>query len=85
MLWLKELDPFIEVITTNTAAFLPIIFKMPGLKTSIHVTLYMPTHGKDSEFVSDLPELRNCLDNLIERFSDPILYISSSSLRTMVL
>ena len=43
MMWLKELDPFIEVINTNTAAFLPIVFKMPGLKTSVHVTLYMPT------------------------------------------
>ena len=79
MMWLKELDPFIEVINTNTAAFLPIVFKMPGLKTSVHVTLYMPTHGKDSEFVSDLAELRNCLDNLIERFSDPVLYIRGDS------
>ena len=52
---------------------------MPGLKTSVHVTLYMPTHGKDSEFVSDLAELRNCLDNLVERFSDPILYIRGDS------
>ena len=75
MLWLKELDPYIEVVLTNTTAFLPIILKMPGLKTAILVTLYLPTHGKDAEFVSDLADLRNCLDELIERFTDPILYI----------
>ena len=67
MLWMKELDPYIEVIPTNTTAILPIMFKMPGLKTTVHIALYMPTHGKDSDFVSDLAELRNCLDDLAGR------------------
>ena len=70
MLWLKELDPFVEVIKTKSTALLPVLFKMPGLKITLHVTLYMPTHGKDSEFVSDLAELRNCLDEFISSFSD---------------
>ena len=74
-MWLRELDPFIEVISTNTTAFLPIIFKKPGLQTSVHISLYMPTQGKDSEFVSDLAELRNCLDELIARYTDLVLYI----------
>ena len=74
-LWLKELDPYIEVIATDTTAFLPIVLKMPGLQTSVHISLYMPTHSKDSEFVSDLAELRNCIDNLVERYTDPIIYI----------
>ena len=75
MLWMKELDPYIEVIPTNTTAILPIMFKMPGLKTTVHIALYMPTHGKDSDFVSDLAELRNCLDDLAGRSDDPIIYI----------
>ena len=75
MLWRKEFDPFIEVISTNTTSFLPVIFKKPGLVTTAHITLYMPTHGKESEFVADLAELRNCLDELNHRFSKPILYI----------
>ena len=58
------MDPFIEIIPTNTASFLPVILKKPGLVTTVHVTLYLPTHGKDSEFVSDMAELRNCLDEL---------------------
>ena len=74
-LWLKELDPYIEVIATDTTAFLPIVLKMPGLQTTVHISLYMPTHSKDSEFVSDLAELRNCLDNLVERYTDPVIYI----------
>ena len=75
MLWSRQLDPYIEVISTSSSAFLPIIFKMPGLRISIHVTIYLPTHGKDSQFVSDLADLRNCLDELVERFTDPIIYV----------
>ena len=75
IMWLRELDPYIEVISTNTTAFLPIIFEKPGLQTSVHISLYMPTHSKDSEFVSDLAELRNCLDELVARYTDLVLYI----------
>ena len=75
LLWLKELDPYIEVVSTNTNAFLPVILKMPGLKISVHIALYMPTHSKDTEFVADLAEIRNCLDDLTARFSYPVFYI----------
>jgi hypothetical protein len=71
----RELDPYVEVIPTNTTAFLPIVLSMPGLQTTVHITLYMPTHGRDTEFVSDLAELRNCMDELKTRFTDPIIYI----------
>ena len=74
-MWQRDLDPFIEVISTATTAFLPIILKIPGLRTSIHISIYFPTHGKDGEFVSDLAELRNCLDELTERFPDPVIFI----------
>ena len=74
-IWHKKLDPYIEAVPTNTTAFLPIILKIPGLRTSIHVTLYLPTHSKDDEFIADMAELRNCLDELISKYSDPILYV----------
>ena len=36
-LWLKKLDPYIEVIATDTTAFLPIVLKMTGLQTSVQI------------------------------------------------
>ena len=68
----KETNGFANTQPYLSTAFL---FNMPGLKTSVHIALYMPTHGKDSEFVSDLADLRNCLDELKVRFSDPTVYI----------
>ena len=74
-LWQKNLDPYVEIISTTTTAFLPIVLKMPGLRTAIHIAIYMPTSGKDNEFVADLAELRNCLDDLSERYANAVIYI----------
>ena len=35
----------------------------------------MPTQGKDAQFVSDLADLRICLEELCESYPDAILYI----------
>ena len=79
LLWLKELDPYIEIIPTNSTAFLPVVFTMPGLQTSIHLTVYLPTHGRENDFISDLAELRNCLDELDARFPDHVLFVRGDS------
>ena len=75
MLWRKELDPYIEVIPTTTSAILVVVMNIPGAQTTIHATLYMPTHSKDNEFVSDMADLRRCLDSLLKSYSNPVLYI----------
>ena len=74
-LWKKQLDPFIEIYNTSSTAFLPVILRIPGIVTSIHITIYLPTHGKDSEFVSELAGLRVCIDELNEKYSDPIIFV----------
>lgn len=75
ILWRRALDPYIEVVATSTSSFTPIVLKMPGIRTSVHISIYLPTHGKESEFVADLAELRNTLDELKDKFTDPIFYI----------
>ena len=53
LLWDKNLDPFIEICKPTSPAFLVAVMKIPGLRTSVHVTVYLPTSGKDYEFVSE--------------------------------
>ena len=74
-LWRRHLDPYVEVLSSTSAAYLLLILKMPGIRTSVHVTIYLPTHGKDSEFVTALVDLRIALDDVIEQHDDPILFI----------
>ena len=75
LIWDKNLDPFLEVYKPVSPAFMVAILKIPGYKTSVHLSIYLPTHGKDYEFVNEMANLRNCLDDLIEQYSDPIVYI----------
>ena len=51
-LWRRNLDPFVSVKNVSTSAFTPIILALPNHQTSIHICIYLPTHGKDAEFLS---------------------------------
>ena len=61
-----------KVLPTTSPAVLPIILSVPGLARSAHIALYLPTHGKDSEFVSALAALESCMLSITEEYSCPI-------------
>ena len=75
VMWRKWLDPYIAVVPTMSSAFLPVILKLPGARLSIHIAIYLPTHGKDPEFISELASLKNCIDELISTHDNPIIFI----------
>ena len=75
ILWRKWLDPYVKVIPPTSSSYIVIILKIPGYITTVHVSLYLPTHGQDTEFVSELASLKNCLDDLSIEYDDPILFI----------
>ena len=75
VLWRRYLDPHIKVIPTTSSSYLPIVLTLPGCCPSVHVAVYMPTHGQDTEFMSELASLQNCLDNLIRTYDQPCIYI----------
>ena len=74
-MWRKWLDPHVKVITTQSSSFLPIVVTLPDCLPSVHIAVYMPTHGQDTEFVSELASLKNCLDCLNETYNYPCIYI----------
>ena len=74
-LWRRSLDPYVTVHPTETCSFLPIILKYPGCKTSIHFAIYLPTHGKDAEYVADMASLINCIEELSSTYNDPVFFI----------
>ena len=74
-MWKKWLDPYIHIHPVQTSAILPLILQLPGTKPSVHIGLYLPTSGKDYEFVTELASLTNCLEELIDLYDDPIVFI----------
>ena len=74
-LWRKQLDPFVSIYSVESSAFLPLILTLPGAKVSVHITVYLPTHGKDEEFMSEIAALENCIDELLDMYDDPLIFI----------
>ena len=78
-MWRKELDPYIAVHATTTPSVLPIIFQPPGMARSVHITIYLPTSGLESEFIDALAELSNMVDDLEEKFPEALFFIRGDS------
>ena len=74
-MWRKWLDPHIVIHPTQSSAFLPLILQLPDTRTSVHIAVYLPTHGKDAEFISELANLKNCIDDVISIHDDPLIFI----------
>ena len=73
-MWDCSLDPFIRVLPTSTSAVLPILLSPPGLMPTAHITVYLPTAGRDSEFLSDFAALDAIVSEIVEDFSCPIYF-----------
>ena len=79
VLWKRSLDPFITTLQTPSSSFLPILLNIPGHPQSIHVSLYLPTAGKDSEFLDSLSLLTNLLGSLDEKYPDSLTFLRGDS------
>jgi hypothetical protein len=79
LMWKKKLNPYVSIYSVNTHAFTPLVLQLPGHKISIHISLYLPTSGKDQEFVNELSNLRLCLDELAVLYSGALVFIRGDS------
>ena len=79
LLWKKHFDPYISIEVVNTPAFSPLLLQLPGYHKSVHIALYLPTSGKEQEFVAEITNLRVYLDNLSTRHPDTLIFIRGDS------
>ena len=74
-MWRRSLDPYIQIHPVQTSAFLPIILQQPSMRSSAHIAIYLPTSGKEYEFITELASLKNCLDEIRENYNEPAIFI----------
>ena len=78
-MWKKHLDQYVSPCTGFSPSFLPLIFSPPGLATSIHIVVYLPTAGREDDFVEEIVKLNLCLNELLSKYPDAHLYIRGDS------
>ena len=64
IMWCKDLDPYITVHPTSSPAFLPVTLDIPGWTPMIHVSSYLPTAGKETEYFTDLAAMKDSILDL---------------------
>ena len=79
VLWKHGLDPYISVHPATTTSFLPIVYTPPGSPITVHIALYLPTSGQESQFLEQLMELRVAVEDLKEKYPESILFIRGDS------
>ena len=68
------LDPFVTVLTTESSRILPILLELPGYQPTIHINIYLPTSGREKEFIDALANLQNTVDELSEKYPTALVY-----------
>ena len=74
-LWKKELDAYITVLEPPSSHILPLLLEKPGYQKTIHITIYLPTAGKEVEFMKELSALQNTIDKLCDDYPDSLIFI----------
>ena len=67
LMWLTSLDQYVTILPTSSPAILPAMVKMPGLITSYHIGIYLPTAGKEEDFIISLAALNIIIEDILEK------------------
>ena len=72
IMWRSKLDPYVKVLPASSSSSLPILLSIPGLCTTAHIAVYLPTSGKESEFITALAALEVTINMINEEYPCPI-------------
>ena len=78
-LWKAELDPYITILPTQTSRILPILLDYPGYQQTIHVNIYLPTSGRESDFIESLASLQATIDHANESYPSALIYVKGDA------
>ena len=74
-MWKKSLDQHISIHRLTSTSFLPLVFSPPGCPVSVHFAIYLPTSGREADFLDQISQLSNCIDELNEKYEDCLVFI----------
>ena len=75
LMWQSSISPFITVLPTKSPSFQSLLLKLPGLLPSIHTVIYLPTSGKEDEYITALVDLDDHLTNITNEFPDAAIFL----------
>ena len=74
-LWKPSLDPYIKILEVNSSSFNILLLNIPGYPATANVNIYLPSAGRDADYVSELSKLENVLDEIRDEHDDPLVIL----------
>ena len=75
VIWKRKFDPFMTPRSVSSSSFLPVVLHPPGFLPTIHVCIYLPTYGREKEFLHEFSSLISTIEDLMAEFPDSPLYL----------
>ena len=67
VMWHTSLSPYIKVLPTTSPSFVSVLLTPPGILPSLHTSVYLPTAGKDGEWLATLVQLEaHVMENIVK-------------------
>ena len=67
VIWRNSLSAHIQVLPTTSPSFVSVLISPPGMLPSIHTGVYLPTAGRDGEWLVTLMELEeHIMENMVK-------------------
>ena len=68
ILWHTTLSPYLKVLPTPSPSFVSVLLVLPGHLPSLHTAVYLPTAGRDGDWLACLVELEDHVLSYIEQY-----------------
>ena len=75
VLWNSSLSPFMKVLQSSSSSFISVLFSPDNLLPSVHIGVYLPTSGREGEWLASLSELEEHIADIAERFDPFSLFL----------
>ena len=79
VLWAIHLDPFVTVFTPKTSSHTALTIQIPGYYPTIYVCVYLPTSGREQDFLEELTNLELTLRELSEAHPSCSIFVRGDS------
>ena len=77
-MWNRTLEPFITLIPF--ARFQPIVFNHPLHPTSIHIGIYLPTAGLETEFVHKISTMEAAINDMLNDYPGATVFLQGDTI-----
>ena len=68
-LWHSSLSPYLKVLPSTSPSFFSILISVPGYLPALHTVVYLPTAGRDGDWLASVVELEEHVRGYIDQFS----------------